>query len=514
MNLLRIFVFPIALSLLLFSCKEDPKPDGRIPITITGFSLTSSAVPGGRLTVDGDWIHPFGEKINLVFVSEDQVNLPITINPDFSGELPQILLPPGNYHYYGNTDMLQISEFLPIEIEGNLQVTEASSVLLTGKTEYQLVSFSKENLKEESRITQPLESPFFSNEDYYYSYVMPDRVLKAELIFQNGEKINWALDAKAFFHSSYFFQAPPSQKPVPALSDPQLVLARSIVQIDSDFIPDQMPLFGQVPLSLELPEASGMQWISNRLFAINDGGNGATMYEIDSYHGQEIRIIKITNAENIDWEDMAVSGNYLYIGDFGNNLGNRTNLRVLRVPVQDILTKNEVQAELINFSYDRQTGTPSPGGDHRFDCEAMVYHDGQLLLFTKPTNGLGSDIYTLDPSPGTQTARFAGTMETAGWITGADMTPDGKNLVFIGYENKGIASQAFLGLIENPQLPALPGNSLKTIRLGSVALTSQTEGITINRDFRVKIAGEQIKQGGFTVPQLLSELDLKGILEN
>jgi len=511
---LRAFIFCILFAQLLLSCKEDVTPDGRFPLTIEGFSLASSALPGGRLLTDGEWQHTYGEKISLVFVSQTTgASLPFTFEPDFTGEFPQILLPPDSYSYSGSTDALRISAFLPITVEGNVVVNGPTRTLLSGKTGYQLVSFSKENLAATSRIMLPLESPLFSNEGYYYAYVVPDEVFKAELVLQNGNKLNWGMDTRAFAHASYLFKTPAGPSQTPPLSDPTLDLTRSTVMLDSESVPDKMLPFYQTELADEVPEASGLQFVGQRLYAINDGGNAAEIYGIDLYHGQMIRRIRVTNAPNIDWEDLASDGQYLYIGDFGNNLGTRKDLRVLRISLHELETKNEVQAETIHFTYDRQSSTEM-SSDHRFDCEAMAFHEGQLLLFTKPTNAQGSDVYTLDANPGVQTARFAGTFETKGWITGADITADGKNLVFVGYENAGFTSQSFLGLIENPQLPALSGNPLKTIQLGSLAANGQTEGISIDLSLRVKIAGEQINRSGLSIPQRLSELDLKGILED
>jgi hypothetical protein len=515
MHRLTELFFAFVLAFSLISCKEDEKPDGRIPLTIDGFSLTSANVPGGRLLADGEWEHSFGEKISLVFVSQStQTNYPFTFVPDFRGVLPEVFLPPGSYFYYGSSDASQITSYLPVQIEGFLEITAPTSALLQGKTAYQLVSFSDENLSEESHITHPQETPLFHKDGYYYAYVIPALLFKTELVLKNGNRIHWGVDAQAFTHSSFSFRTSTSSSSTPPLSDPHLVFSEVRVNLDTESAPDRMPPFYQVELDADLTEASGLQFVGQHLYTINDGGNAAEIYEIDQYHGQVIRRIRVTNASNIDWEDLASDSQFLYIGDFGNNLGNRTDLRVLRISLNELETKNDVQAEVIHFSYDRQSGSPSAGEDHRFDCEAMVYHGGQLLLFTKPTNAQGSDVYILDPKPGTQVARYAGTFETEGWITGAEVTRNGKNLVFIGYENAGATSQAFIGVIKNPQLPAISGNPMKTIRLGAVAFNSQTEGIAIDADYRVKIAGEQINQGGLTVPQRLSELDLKGILAN
>ncbi len=513
MHQFKAIIFGLIFVALLPSCKEDEKPDERVSLTIDGFALTSATAPGGRLHTNEEWEHTFGEKLTVFFVSQStQTNYPFTFVPDFSSDLPEISLPIDTYYYYGTSDATQITSFLPVQIEGYLELSAPTISRLVAKTDYQLVSFSQRNLTEQSRITHPEEGSFFSKDGYFYAYVPSNQLFKAELILPGGNSLQWGLDTKPFVHSSFIFKSPNDTGQIPSMGDPQLTFSQVIVTLDSESVPDRMPPFYQTEIADEVKEASGLQFIGERLFAINDGGNAAEIYEIDQRQGHMIRRIRVSNATNIDWEDLASDGQYLYIGDFGNNLGSRRDLRVLRIPLSEIEFKNDLEAEVIHFTYDRQTAFGS--ADHRFDCEAMVYHGGQLLLFTKPTNAQGSDVYVLNPTPGTQVAGYAGTFETAGWITGADLTGNGKNLVLSGYEKAGLASQAFIGLVKNPTLPALSGNTVKTIRLGSLVFNSQTEGIAIDGDYRVKIAGEQLNQGGLTVPQRLSELDLKGILAN
>lgn len=505
-----IFLF----SILLFSCKEDENPDGRIPVSIEGFTLSSSYNPAGRLAADSEWQHTFGDTARVVFYSQTTGGgIALNFKPDFSGELPQVLLAPDTYHYQGHNGYLHVSPFLPVNLEGYLEVSAAGSVRLQAKTSHQLLSFHKDNLSDESSIIQPEKTAFFTQGDYYYAYVRPDRLFKAELKLKNGKTLNWGLDTRDFRHSSYYFKAAGSGAQMPPLYDPKLDLQRTTVNLDAESIPDQMPLYAQTNLDILLPEASGLQYVGQNLYAINDGENTAQIFGVSTTgHGGVIRRITVSNAQNTEWEDLASDGQYLYIGDFGNNLGTRTDLRILRIPLLELETKNTLEAEVIHFSYDRQTG--ASGADHRFDCEAMIARNGQLILFTKPTNAQGSDIYTLSATPGTQVARYAGSIETKGWITGADITQDGKHLLLLGYENKGVTSQAFVGLVKNAQLPTLAGSPVKTIYLGPLATTSQAEGISIDHNGIVKIAGEQINQSGLTIPQRMSELDLTGVLQD
>ena len=73
----------------------------------------------------------------------------------------------------------------------------------------------------------------------------------------------------------------------------------------------------------ELPEVvketSGLLFIDGKIITHNDSGDDANLYELDSLSGNLQRTINITNATNINWEDITEDENHLYIGDFGNN---------------------------------------------------------------------------------------------------------------------------------------------------------------------------------------------------
>lgn len=46
--------------------------------------------------------------------------------------------------------------------------------------------------------------------------------------------------------------------------------------------------------------------------------------------------LQIVNTANIDWEDIAQDNQHIYIAETGNNLGNRTDLKVLKIKKSDI----------------------------------------------------------------------------------------------------------------------------------------------------------------------------------
>lgn len=144
-------------------------------------------------------------------------------------------------------------------------------------------------------------------------------------------------------------------------------------------------VFAQTDFKLpsELSEISGLEKISDSLLiAINDGGNEPLLFILD-LSGNIRRKLKVSNANNIDWEALAMDENYLYIGDFGNNMNERKDLCIYRINRNDIATLNEVRAEKMSISYREQKEFPPNDLERHFDAEAMTYFEGQLWIFTK-----------------------------------------------------------------------------------------------------------------------------------
>ena len=77
-------------------------------------------------------------------------------------------------------------------------------------------------------------------------------------------------------------------------------------------------------LPAEVIETSGLLFLNGKLITHNDSGDDSNLYEIDTITGNITRTVSVSNATNIDWEDIAQDDTYIYIGDFGNNNGTRT----------------------------------------------------------------------------------------------------------------------------------------------------------------------------------------------
>lgn len=202
----------------------------------------------------------------------------------------------------------------------------------------------------------------------------------------------------------------------------------------------QMEVLCKLPKKLK--EVSGIQKSTeNSFYAIEDSGNGTSLYEIDS-DGKKHHEFKVGNAENIDWEDLASDkkGN-LYIGDFGNNDNTRNDLCIYKVNPKS--AKNgELNADYkVRFHYPEQKKFPPSKKELLYDCEAFFELDGFFYLFTK-NRSKGFDgtslIYKIPNQVGEHKAQLLGSYKTGGnynssAITGAAVNPDGSKFVLLSH---------------------------------------------------------------------------------
>ena len=134
-----------------------------------------------------------------------------------------------------------------------------------------------------------------------------------------------------------------------------------------------------------LNETSGLLWWNKQVWTHDDSGGQPDLYSVDVSNGGILKTVTVTNATNVDWEDIAQDDKFIYIGDFGNNAhGNRTDLKIYRVKKADVKNNIAITASVIRFSYSDQTDfTPQASNNTNFDCEAMVVYGDSLFLFSK-----------------------------------------------------------------------------------------------------------------------------------
>lgn len=212
-----------------------------------------------------------------------------------------------------------------------------------------------------------------------------------------------------------------------------------------------LPVDGEIrllrQLSDQIQETSGLAQQQALLWTINDSGDDAYLYALDSDY-RVSRQVMVVNAENQDWEDLAQDQTHLYIADCGNNRGYRNTLQIYKVSWEQLLKKDSesVAAALLQFSYREKLPTDT-GHDHNFDCEAIASVGDELWLFTKNRGDQKTALYRLDKQAAKQTLPASSEFDVQGLITAADYHPKLKMLVLLGYGKHVLFGRSFIWLV-------------------------------------------------------------------
>ncbi len=197
-----------------------------------------------------------------------------------------------------------------------------------------------------------------------------------------------------------------------------------------------------------IKESSGLavsKCQNNVFWTHNDSAGGPFLYAFN-LEGKPLGVWRVPDALNTDWEDIAVTKSqdgrcYLYVGDIGDNEHKRDLLTVYRLLEPSISAESRSTsrerplltetAESLRFNY--------PTG--RINSEALLVEpvSGAIFVVTKRRKG-PAEVFKLAPSfnnGNVQTAvkitDISVPASPVGFITGGDISPDGKRLVLCDY---------------------------------------------------------------------------------
>jgi hypothetical protein len=244
-------------------------------------------------------------------------------------------------------------------------------------------------------------------------------------------------------------------------------------------------------LPANLRETSGLLLIGPYLYSVNDAGNFNLIQKIDTSSGQVVVQIPVLGMSNNDWEALTMDNEYVYIGDFGNNKGNRTNLRVIKIATSLLVAAGAsgVQGEVINFSYMDQ-GSFDVSTSHNFDCEAFVAQGDSLHLFTKNRSNFFTKHYKLSKNPGQHRAYLKDSLFVGGQVTDAALHPNRNELAFVGYVPNSVS--VFSYLLFGYEGDSFFSTNKRRLELPNVAISGQTEGICYTPSGKWFISNEYI----------------------
>jgi hypothetical protein len=234
------------------------------------------------------------------------------------------------------------------------------------------------------------------------------------------------------------------------------------------------------------------------LWTHNDSGDDPLLYCLD-LKATPCGVWRVTGAEAWDWEDMAAGPGprpgepYLYLGDIGDNLDQRTEIVVYRIPEPAaaaggaaVATKAapaaSAPAEALKLRF--------PDGPHNAEALAVHPTTGDVYVISKDAQA--ARVYKatapLDASKATTmvqvgTIRLGTGTRGLEQVTGADISPDGRRAALStyaqGYELEAPAGGSFDDIWSQPPAPITLGPRLQgesiAYRLDGKALLTTSE---------------------------------------
>jgi hypothetical protein len=244
----------------------------------------------------------------------------------------------------------------------------------------------------------------------------------------------------------------------------------------------------------EIQESSGLLVFDAMLATHNDSDNSPELYFLDSVSLEIRKRVRISNAVNTDWEDMAQDEDYIYIGDIGNNTGSRRDLKILKISKSEIASSETLKADIISFSYeDQKEFRSTPNSD--WDAEALYAGRDSLWIFTKQWQSQGTAVYAIPKTPGAHRAVRKANLEVAGLITGACAMVDPSGILLSGYSRQLQPFVVFLQVQDDHK-----GPGFKTENMQVAIAFAQAEGIAASENGSVFLSAEAFSNRLITLP--------------
>jgi hypothetical protein len=226
----------------------------------------------------------------------------------------------------------------------------------------------------------------------------------------------------------------------------------------------------------EVKETSGLLFLDGKIITHNDSGDAPNLYEIDSLSGAILRTVTISNATNVDWEDLAENDTHIFIADIGNNNGNRQDLKIYKILKSDFKNNTVVSSEIITYSYEDQTDFSSHPNSSNFDAEGIVVYGNDLLIFTKNWADFKTNVYKIPVLLGDYTAAKVSAADVEGLITGAVYNDD--RFFLIGYDTSLIPFLIYIDFNRMPEENIFSSGFNRISLADKLEQGSQVEAIT------------------------------------
>jgi hypothetical protein len=232
-------------------------------------------------------------------------------------------------------------------------------------------------------------------------------------------------------------------------------------------------------LPKELKEISGITVVKQSIWAITDKPH-ARVYRMDTT-GNLLQEVDIKGLEALDVEAVTADSSFIYIGDVGDNTGDRGERKIIKVAMNSIPTGQKVEADgdVITFTFPGEEAVESKK-QNNYDCESLLSYKDSLYLFTKDREDKETRLYAIPKTPGSYSARLIDSFNSKGLVTDAAINPANNLVALIGY-HKG-HTYPFMLLFKNFKGDDFLSGEHSRIELADKEWDWQLEGISLTND--------------------------------
>lgn len=294
----------------------------------------------------------------------------------------------------------------------------------------------------------------------------------------------------------------------PGCTDPLAINYDPAATVDDNSCEYQVPTLQPewtVELGAQINETSGLIYWDGMLWMHNDDTD-TRLYQLDPNTGEIVGDYMLPGVVNKDWEEIAQDEDFIYVGDIGNNMGNRQDLHILRVGKAS-LENGAPSIDTIWYTYSDQMDKVSKGlNQTEYDCEAFIVSQDSIYLFTKQWLSGNTTQYVLPKHPGNHVAKKRAVFDIQGQVTGASYLEKEGLLVLCG--STGLV-QPFMHVFSAYQDDDFFSGDGKRVNLALPL--HQVEAVLTLDGIHYYISNEQTRQSYVNIPQRLHYFDLSGI---
>lgn len=267
----------------------------------------------------------------------------------------------------------------------------------------------------------------------------------------------------------------------------------------------------RLPAGIE--ETSGLIYWDNTFWTHNDDTD-LNLYRFTYDNVDELEAVPLPGLVNTDWEELQQDSAHLYLGDIGNNAGNRTDLKFYKIEKASLLDGQPgIEVDSIMYSYEDQEDFDPPGMlQTDFDAEAFVVTDDALYVFTKQWVSEQTAVYRIPNEPGSHVAEKVAEYDVNGLITGLTYLPEYRLIVLTGYHFPDMVPP-FLVLLYDFEGDDFFGGNKRIVSMPNM-MGKQVEAISSFDGLNYFITNERFSAGNFVIPHKISWFNLSGFLED